>query len=162
MKLFHGSICTIPNPDIHHARKYLDFGPAFYLTSFQAQAEKWARRQAMRHTTLPVINLYVLDDDLTGYNALSFEGTNEAWLDFVCACRRGEKLYVNYDIIKGPVADDDVFKSIDLYAKGIWTKERTLAELRYSTPNDQIAILSQDILNTKLHFTQSFVLETKE
>lgn len=50
---------------------------------------------------------------------LSFEKENEKQLDFVCACRRGDKQYQNYDVIIGGVADDDVFKTVDMYFRGL-------------------------------------------
>ncbi|MGN0164252.1 MAG: DUF3990 domain-containing protein [Candidatus Ornithomonoglobus sp.] len=39
------------------------------------------------------------------------------------------------DVIVGAVADDDVFKTVDMYARGIWDKERVLKELRYYKTN---------------------------
>lgn len=35
------------------------------------------------------------------------------WLEFVCACRRGEEIYLDYDVIVGPVADDSVYEAVD-------------------------------------------------
>ena len=36
-----------------------------------------------------------------------------------CACRKGDNIYKNYDIIIGAVANDDVFKTVDMYFRGI-------------------------------------------
>ena len=71
---------------------------------------------------------------------LSFEKENEQWLDFVCACRKGEELNKDYDIIIGNVANDDVFKTVDMYFRGLWDKKRVLEELRYYKMNDQICL----------------------
>ncbi len=34
----------------------------------------------------------------------------------------------NYDIIIGAVANDDVFKTVDMYFRGIWSKKKALDE----------------------------------
>ncbi len=38
----------IKNPQVAFAKKYLDYGLGFYLTTFQNQAEKWAKRKLIR------------------------------------------------------------------------------------------------------------------
>ena len=50
---------------------------------------------------------------------LSFEKESEKWPDFVCARRKGQPLNEKYDIIIGNVADDDVFKTVDMYFRGL-------------------------------------------
>ena len=52
-------------------------------------------------------------DKTTNLKVLRFQSANKSW--FVCACRRGEPLNQNYDIIYGNVADDDVFRTIDMH-----------------------------------------------
>ena len=90
---------------------------------------------------------------------MTFEDENEKWLDFVCACRRGEKIYEDYDIIIGNVANDDVFKTVDMYFRGIWDKDRTIKELSYYKMNDQICIVNQEILDEVLVFQESYEVE---
>ena len=41
MIAYHGGVCEIRRPDILHSKNSVDFGPAFYLTTFQVQAEKY-------------------------------------------------------------------------------------------------------------------------
>ena len=94
-----------------------------------------------------------MNDDLDGFNVLRFNEENEKWLDYVCACRKGEQEYLDYDIIIGSEADDDVFKTVDMYFKGVWSKKKALDELRYYQMNDQICILNQKICVKKSEFT---------
>ena len=89
-------------------------------------------------------------------NTKRVEAENEQWLDFVCACRKGEEINHNYDIIIGCVADDDVFKTVDMYFKGLWNKEKVLNELRYYKMNDQICIVNQKTLDEVLNFKESY------
>ena len=135
MIVYHGTTETIEKPDVNHSKKYLDFGVGFYLTTYEEQARKWAIRKGMRQEKTPVVNEYELNEQWKGYRVLSFEEENEKWLEFVCACRRGEKLNKDYDIIIGSVADDDVFKTVDMYFRGLWDKQKVLEELRYYKSN---------------------------
>lgn len=141
-----------------HSKKYLDFGQGFYMTTYRQQAEKWARRKAIRIGKPPIVNVYKLPESWNGFRLLKFNEADEEWLDFVCASRQGKELYKEYDIIIGNVADDDVFKTVDMYLKGIWEKERALNELRYFRRNDQICIASQAALD-RIVFSDSYQLE---
>ncbi|MCI6044966.1 DUF3990 domain-containing protein [bacterium] len=156
MIVYHGTVEKIEKPDVKHSKRYLDFGKGFYLTSFEQQAKKWALRKALRQEKKAFVNVYELKDDLKKYRVLSFEKENEKWLDFVCACRRGEELNQEYDIIIGSVANDDVFKTVDMYFRGLWDKEKVLNELRYYKMNDQICIVNQKTLDEVLEFKKSY------
>ena len=156
MIVYHGSTEIIEKPDVAHSKRYLDFGRGFYLTTFEEQAKKWAVRKGMRREKQAVVNLYELKDNLSAYKVLSFDGENEQWLDFVCACRKGEHINQAYDIIIGSVADDDVFKVVDMYFRGLWAKERVLNELKYYKMNDQICITNQAVLDEVLAYKGSY------
>lgn len=162
MILFHGTTEIIENPDVRFSKSYLDFGKGFYLTTYQKQAEKWALRKALRKQKSAIVNVYELADDLGKYNILQFKQENEKWLDFVCACRRGDHIYKNYDIIIGAVANDDVFKTVDMYFRGIWSKKKALEELRYYKMNDQICVINQEVLDKKLFFQKAYQVGQNE
>ena len=159
MIVYHGSSEKIEKPDVKFSKKYLDFGRGFYLTSFENQAKKWAIRKGMRQNKPGIVNIYEMKDNWKDYKVLSFEEENEKWLDFVCACRKGETLNKDYDIIVGSVANDDVFKTVDMYFRGLWDKEKVLEELRYYKMNDQICIVKQDVLEQILEFKDSYEVE---
>lgn len=156
MIVYHGSSMPVKNPSVALSKDFLDFGKGFYVTSFKEQAEKWAKRKALRKNSSAVVSVYNLVLDDTNAAILTFDNSDEKWLDFVCACRRGEDLYKNYDVIIGNVANDDAFKTVDLYFRGIWSKERALDELRYYKINDQICFVSQAVLDTLLTFEYSY------
>lgn len=156
MIVYHGTTEIIENPDVKHSKKYLDFGKGFYLTTFEAQAKKWAVRKGMRQGKTAIVNVYEMEDSWEKYRVLSFEKENEKWLEFVCSCRKGESLNEDYDIIIGSVADDDVFKTVDMYFRGLWDQEKVLEELRYYKMNNQICIVNQDTLNQVLDFREAY------
>lgn len=153
MIVYHGSTSIIKTPDVNHSKRFLDFGQGFYVTSYRKQAERWARRKSLRNGNRPILNSFEMETcGLEKFIFLNLHDNLSAWLDFVCACRKGGSDYCKYDVISGPVADDDVFKTIDMFFRGLWDKEKTLSELRFSEPNDQYCFVSQEALTTILSF----------
>ena len=158
MIVYHGTTQEIVKPNVAYSKRYLDFGKGFYLTSYKEQAEKWALRKASRLGGKAVVNEYELSENLDIYKVCSFEVEDELWLDFVCSCRKGDLVYQQFDLVMGRVANDDVFKTIDMYFKNLWTKEKVLEELRYYQENNQICIISQQLVENELVFLKSYTL----
>lgn len=157
MIVYHGANIPVEQPDTKHSNKYLDFGQGFYVTVYKEQAEKWAKRKAMRYGGKPVVSVYEFSEkDTSHFKMKNFAESESEWLDFVCACRNGEDIYMQYDIIAGNVADDDVFKSVDMYFRKIWSKERTLEEIRYYKQNNQIAFITQQAIESLLSYTSCY------
>ena len=65
---------------------------------------------------------------------------------------QAEKWALRKKLFSRAVADDAVFKCVDMYFKGIWNEERTLNELRFYKQSNQICFVNQAILDKKLHF----------
>ncbi len=158
MIVYHGTTLEIQRPDIIHSKGHLDFGIGFYTTSYANQAERWAYRKAMRLSMPAIVNVYEIGD-MTKYNIKQFTDTDQEWLQFVVACRNGSEIYKNYDAVIGNVANDDVFKCINMYMDGIWDESRTLKEISYFRKNDQIAFLSQSIINDIVTFKDSYEVQ---
>lgn len=156
MIVYHGSVVEVRNPEVSFSKKYLDFGKGFYVTTYKDQAERWARRKAVRQQKEAIVNVYELQDNLSDCEVLKFIGEDEKWLDFVCDCRDGKEANPECDIIIGNVANDDVFKTVDMYFRGLWDKEKALKELRYSKSNNQICIRKQETLDVQLKFIESY------
>lgn len=156
MIVYHGGTEIIEDPNIKFSKKYLDFGCGFYVTTYKEQAEKWAKRRSMRNKSKAIINMYELSDNLMDYKIMKFKEDNELWLRFVCDCRKGKDIYNQYDAIIGSVADDDVFKSVDMYFKGLWDEKRTLEEIRYYKMNNQICLVNQELIKDELSFIGSY------
>ena len=163
MIVYHGSTVEINTPDLNLSKRFLDFGPAFYVTSFREQAEHWARRKHSRalSSVAPIVNVYEMDDDFSAFSVLRFDGVDEAWLDFVCDCRDGKDVYSAYDAIIGRVADDDVFRTIQSYHQGDITKARAIELLRFARPNDQLALRTERLIAANLRFVESYRIESE-
>ena len=82
-------------------------------------------------------------------NVLRFEDYTEEWLDFVVMNRTTESpdnLH-DYDIIEGPVANDDIATRITVYMAGGITKAEFIEELKFKhTVSHQIAFCTQKSL----------------
>ena len=155
MIVYHGTTLEIRKPDIRHSKSHMDFGMGFYTTSFQTQAERWALRKGMRLSKPAIVNEYEIEF-MERYRIKKFKDTDRAWLRFVVDCRNGKDVYKEYDAVIGNVANDDVFKCVSMYMDGIWDEVRTLNELRYFRRNDQIAFLTQEILDDAVKFIKSY------
>ena len=90
----------------------------------------------------------------------NFEGDDDAWLEYVCACRRGEELYKDYDIVIGNVANDDVFRTVNIYLSGTITRSETLKRLKVKKLFNQYVFCSDKAL-TYLNFNTSYIVEEK-
>ena len=152
MIVYHGSSEVVRQPDILHSYRALDFGKGFYVTSVRGQAERWARRKASLVGGRAIVNQYQMDDDMTGLRVKRFPDDLVEWIDFVCNCRDGKPDYQDYDLIIGKVANDKVFRVVDMYHSGIWDKERALKEIRAYPNYDQLAFITQRAIDKLLRF----------
>ena len=150
MIVYHGSSEIVRRPDVHHSYRALDFGKGFYVTTVREQAEHWARRKADLFGGTPVVSRYRMRDDLSQFRVKRFPDDLMEWIEFVCDCRDGKPTYQQYDIIIGKVANDKVFRVVDMYHSGIWGKERALQEIRAYPNYDQIAFITQSAIDALL------------
>ena len=130
-KLYHGSLDIVRNPEIREPNRTLDYGAGFYLTSSSEQAEAWVRRKFRNGITKGYVNIYDYDERLEyNLNVLSFEFPDEEWLDFVMKNRMDNDFQHQYDVVKGPVANDRVYASFALYEAGLLDKRELITELK--------------------------------
>ena len=151
MIVYHGSITIVDKPDVNHSYRSLDFGSGFFVTSVREQAERWARRKAdLLGSDKAIINVYEMEEKTDGLKVKSFAPDLMEWIDFVCGCRDGKTEYQKFDLICGKVANDRVFRVVDMYHIGIWDKERALKEIRVYPTYDQIAFITQEAIEKHL------------
>ena len=160
MIVFHGTNVAIEQPRIINRFKTLDFGEGFYTTENEMQARDFAIKVCQRRTPAlnPIVNCYEFIEDSCSYSVLKFEAPNEKWLDFVVERRKGIIMAEKYDLIIGPVANDDVFGTIILYEAGQLDKEGALKRLNIKNLYNQTAFCSELVLNN-LNFLKSYKVE---
>lgn len=132
MILYHGSNMVVERPRIIEQNRFLDFGYGFYTTTNKAQAENFAQKVVVRRGGTPIVNIYEIDDNI-GNELLKikrFKAPDEEWLDFVFTNRNGTYNGKQYDLIIGAVANDDVYRTLQVYSTGLLTKEQTLEALK--------------------------------
>lgn len=157
MILYHGSNMTVDKPRLVAQNRYLDFGFGFYTTASQEQAVSFARKVAYRRKTgSPTLNTYSVDEAVAFMECrlLRFDGPDGAWLDFVAANRQGTYQGMQYDLIFGAVADDDVYRTLALYMSGILDREETLKRLKIKKLFSQLVFATEKSLQY-LHFEES-------
>ena len=79
-------------------------------------------------------------------DVLRFDAPNETWLDFVCSCRDGFNSAEGRDLVFGPVANDDVYRTLSLYREGEITKEETLVRLKVKQLYNQLVFVTPKAL----------------
>lgn len=154
MQVFHSSTAIIEHPDISFSRDYLDFGKGFYVTTLRQQAVNYADR-FLKRGKLAFLNEYVWDENSTTQCKIKrFERYDEVWLDFIMSCRNGNDNSL-WDIVVGGIANDKVFRTIDLYFTKEITKDEALKRLIDERPNNQICFRNQEVIDKYVTFVKA-------
>ena len=144
MHLYHGSNVEVKEPKIIVSNRTLDFGAGFYTTSSESQAIRWATQQALRRGSgTPTVSIFELDEDkLSELAVLRFTAADSDWLNYVTANRKGTYTGTKYDIVIGPVANDNTMPVINDYMAGTINEETALVLLKPQKLTDQYAFLT--------------------
>ena len=148
MICYHGSDTIVDKPRILEAKRPLDFGDGFYLTTSETQAKKWAIKVAYRNNSnYRCVNRYEFDFEnaKSELKVICFEVADERWLDFICDNRSG-KSTGEYDVVIGPVADDRVYRVVVEYENGDLDKETALKNLKTEALCNQILLHTEKSL----------------
>lgn len=160
MILYHGSNAEVRKPKIIITNRALDFGAGFYTTSDKNQAVRWAKLQAIRRKSgVPAVTVYEFDENKAEkLSFLHFDETGSDWLRFVSQNRKGIYDGRIYDIVHGPVANDNTMPVISDYIAGTINEETALILLKPQKLADQYAFLSPEGLSA-LSFLEVLNLE---
>lgn len=128
MKLYHGSTVIVKHTSVQKGRKATDFGKGFYTTTNLEQAQKWALLKKNREQSeKAVVSVYEVPDNIFDreFSVLRFTGATKEWLEFVVNNRRGKDVE-KYDLVMGPVANDQLYATIRLYEQGVITADAAI------------------------------------
>ena len=157
IRLYHGSTVAVRKPSLRPGRPNADFGKGFYTTSNLEQAERWAHiKQEREDAARAVVCVYEFDETLlnnSDWNIRRFTGADEAWLYFVTDCRKSRKH--DYDLVQGPVANDKVFTTVNLFESGVLSAEAAILQLKAYKTYDQLSFHTDKTIGT-LRFVESF------
>lgn len=149
MRLYHGSTVEVKHPSLRPGRKNTDFGKGFYTTTQKEQAEHWAKVKRKREgATRAVVSVYEVDDALLDDPIIRkrlFNGVDAGWLEFVVRCRKAVEH--DYDLVFGPVANDNVFATVNLYESGVLDAPAAIAQLRAYKTYDQLSFHTEKVIS---------------
>lgn len=150
MQIFHGSNVVVSRPELIARNRFLDFGSGFYTTTNRSQAVNFASKvTARRKEGRVVLSIYTVNEQkaFQECKTLLFNGPDESWLDFVALNRQGINPEGQYDLVYGPVANDDVYRTVALYMTGVLSKQQALEALKIKKMFDQLVFLTEKSLN---------------
>ena len=145
MTLYHGSNVEVKEPTILKPHRGLDFGNGFYTTTNLDQAIAFAKRVTKnRGVGVATVSIYEIDERMAFSlcEVVKFDGVCDAWLDFVCDNRDEAYSGPAYDLAFGPVANDDVYRTLYLYRAGEIDREETFKRLKVKTLYNQLVFAS--------------------
>ena len=149
MILYHGSNVDINRIDLSKCRPYKDFGRGFYLTDLQDQAMRMAKRVARIYGGEPIVTYFEADIDKMIESDLSvrvFDKPDILWATFVMNNRshvfsdtesKECNLQNQYDLVIGPVANDDMALLFRQFEQGFITIEVLTREMTFKQLTNQ-------------------------
>jgi len=151
MILYHGTNAVINNIDIAQSRVGKDFGMGFYLTPDKQVAHRQAERKFEQFGIGEVLvyKYFVDEEALKTLRVLRFDDYSLDWARFVLSNRRNRSRQQmhDYDIVKGPIADDVVGYQIRRVEEGIISEEQFLEEIKFHTVTIQYLFATQKAIN---------------
>lgn len=163
LELYHGGEEPVKVPQVvsPKAVRPLDFGSGFYTTTSRDQARKWIGIRLRQHAyATGSVSHFIVDWDAlgeSGLKVLAFHGPEEAWFDFVMDNRHAIGFAHDYDIVMGPVANDNVYETLTLFEDGIITKAEAIVRLKTYKLVDQVLFHTEAALKF-LRFVDSEVV----
>ncbi len=89
-------------------------------------------------------------------NVLDFPIASDEWADFVMANRMDKDYSHDFDIVKGPVANDNVYAAFAFYESGLFNKEQLIVELK------TYKLVNQILLHTERALPSITFIKAKE
>jgi len=140
VKLFHGSNQDFESVNLEKSKDKRDFGRGFYMTTIRIQAIRWAQSMYVRNGGAGrYVYKFVLNisPDL---RIKRFDSLDIDWLNMVKKNRINGGTQHDYDVVWGPVADDETMRTLALFVAGIFTEDIALRQLSFHKPSDQVSI----------------------
>ena len=158
MRVFHGSNIEINHIDFSKCRPFKDFGRGFYLTTIRRQAEMMANRVVRIYGGVPCITVYELDENIfldSEIKVRVFERPNREWALFVINNRNRNfnpasdkecNLDNKYDMVTGPIADDDLALLFRQFSNGMIDVDTLVREMEYKKLTNQFSFHTEKSL----------------
>lgn len=135
IELYHGSEQIIKFPGIKKTRYTKDFSWGFYCVNNYGKMCQWVKNKYEKS----VVNVYSYIEN-PQLNIKKFDKISYEWLEFVLRCRSG-KIH-GYDIVEGPIMDNDIWSFITDHLGGYVDKEIFEKYVKFKHPTYQISFHS--------------------
>jgi hypothetical protein len=158
MILYHGSNIKVTDIDLDKCRPYKDFGQGFYLTDIQEQANQMAQRVVKLYGGRPWVSSFSFEEAALAQvdvKSLAFGEPSKDWALFVLhnrnrnfkdirniLCNRDNK----YDIVTGPVANDDIAYLFRTFSSGLIEIDALVRGLKYKSLTTQYSFHTEKAL----------------
>jgi hypothetical protein len=145
----------------------MDFGEGFYLTSSEKQARKFgfivrnrAKRLHLDPIGFPTVSVYEFDEKSAKpvFSTRIFEKPTEEWLLFVRDNRRKMYKGSQYDLVIGPLANDNVFTVVQLFENGVYDVAGAIDALMTYRLDDQYCLKTQIALGF-IRYVRHYTME---
>lgn len=149
MILYHGSNVEINKIELAFCRPFKDFGTGFYLTTLEEQAVLMAERVSKMYGEQPIVTSFDFDENnlkSKHLNILQFHEPSKEWATFVMNNRNYDfkdvsdlrcNLDNKYDIVFGPIANDDLAALFRVFRDGLLDLENLAKSLEYKKLTNQ-------------------------
>ena len=158
MTIYHGSNVKVTEIALLKCRPYKDFGRGFYLTDIHEQAMQMAHRVVRLYGGSPIVSAFEFDETALAskeLRTLIFEKPCKDWALFVLnnrdkkfkdisdtLCNQDNK----YDIVSGPVANDDIAYLFRTFTRGLIDMEALIRGLEYKKLTSQYSFHTEKSL----------------
>lgn len=159
MILYHGSNMEIKMVDLSKCQPYKDFGQGFYTTSLQEQAVEMAKRTALVYGGKPIVTIFEIKDEAFHSGEMNIRifpsSPTVEWVMFIHNNRRRDDVDLEstecnkdckYDIVIGPVADDNIARTIRQYVNDEIDREYLKKRLTYRKLTNQYSFHTERAL----------------
>ena len=139
---------------------FKDFGKGFYTTPLKEQALKMAERTVkIKKEGSPYITVFYMDDirlSSIDFKVKRFLNPDKEWAKFVINNRNRNYKEIKsnncntdakFDIVIGPVANDDIIALIDIFLAGLISDDALAKELTFREINNQISYHTENSLS---------------
>ncbi len=137
--LYHGSDSFFEKIDLEKSQNRRDFGKGFYTTVLEEQARNWAYKQMLRNGKTESYVYKFSFEESQDLNIKHFDSLNMEWLEFIKLNRSKGGIQHDFDVVIGPVADDNTMQTVQLYLLGTIKADEAVERLKYNDVNNQVS-----------------------
>ena len=109
-------------------------------------SKEWGYRLSLRKKMKRYFVYEYLFEETTALKVKRFDALSKEWLEFIKENRSKGGLQHNYDVVIGPVADDNTMETVQLYIANILTASEAVERLRYNKINNQVSFHTEKAL----------------